>query len=262
MATPTSKATLIEYCKRRLGAPVIEINVDDDQVEDRVDEAIQYYREYHDDGTYRAYLKHLVTATDVTNKYITIPAGTHFVTKMFKTSSALFSRNMFSIKYQMHMNDIANMTSYIGDLAYFQQIQQYLSTLDMQLNGTPQVNFVRQQNRLYIHGEFEDEDVKAGEYIVMEAYLIIDGNTYTLREVLMGSTVTNDEGSLEIFTTTTTNEFNDEIIIQGIRLLNSSRKPKFWLDTNRGTLSVPWRYMGSSKYVDQSYYSEHLFYKE
>jgi len=178
MATPTSKATLIEYCKRRLGAPVIEINVDDDQVEDRVDEAIQYYREYHDDGTYRAYLKHLVTATDVTNKYITIPAGTHFVTKMFKTSSALFSRNMFSIKYQMHMNDIANMTSYIGDLAYFQQIQQYLSTLDMQLNGTPQVNFVRQQNRLYIHGEFEDEDVKAGEYIVMEAYLIIDGNTY------------------------------------------------------------------------------------
>ena len=94
------------------------------------------------------------------------------------------------------------------------------------------------------------------------ATLIIDGNTYTLREVLMGSTVTNDEGSLEIFTTTTTNEFNDEIIIQGIRLLNSSRKPKFWLDTNRGTLSVPWRYMGSSRYVNQSYYSEYLFYKE
>lgn len=179
MATPTSKASLIDYCKRRLGAPVIEINVDDDQVDDRVDEALQYYREFHDDGTYRAYLKHLVTNTDVTNKYITIPAGTHFVSKLFKLSSGLFSRNMFSIKYQMHMNDIANMTSYIGDLAYYQQIQQYLSTLDMQLNGTPQVNFVRQQNRLYIHGEFEDEDIKADEYIVMEAYLIVDGNTYT-----------------------------------------------------------------------------------
>lgn len=179
MATPTSKASLIDYCKRRLGAPVIEINVDDDQVDDRVDEALQYYREFHDDGTYRAYLKHLVTNTDVTNKYITIPAGTHFVSKLFKISSALFSRNMFSIKYQMHMNDIANMTSYIGDLAYYEQIQQYLTTLDMQLNGTPQVNFVRQQNRLYIHGEFEDEDIKAGEYIVMEAYLIVDGNTYT-----------------------------------------------------------------------------------
>jgi len=179
MATPTSKASLIDYCKRRLGAPVIEINVDDDQVDDRVDEALQYYREFHDDGTYRAYLKHLVTNTDVTNKYITIPAGTHFVSKLFKLSSGLFSRNMFSIKYQMHMNDIANMTSYIGDLAYYQQIQQYLSTLDMQLNGTPQVNFVRQQNRLYIHGEFEDEDIKADEYIVMEAYLIVDGNTFT-----------------------------------------------------------------------------------
>jgi antitoxin component YwqK of YwqJK toxin-antitoxin module len=94
------------------------------------------------------------------------------------------------------------------------------------------------------------------------ATLVIDGDTYTLRGVLMGTTVDNDEGVLEIFTTTTTNEFNDEIIIQGIRLLNSSRKPKFWLDPNRGTLSVPWRYIGSSRYVNQSYYSEYLFYKE
>ena len=71
MATPTSRATLIEYCKRRLGDPVIEINVDDDQVEDRVDEALQYYQEYHSDATVRTYLKHQVTATDVSNEYIT-----------------------------------------------------------------------------------------------------------------------------------------------------------------------------------------------
>ena len=72
MATPTSRATLIEYCKRRLGDPVIEINVDDDQVEDRVDEALQYYQEYHSDATVRTYLKHQITATDVANEYIPI----------------------------------------------------------------------------------------------------------------------------------------------------------------------------------------------
>ena len=67
MATPNSRATLIDYCKRRLGDPVIEINVDEDQLEDRVDEALQYYQEFHSDATVRTYLKHLVTATDVSN---------------------------------------------------------------------------------------------------------------------------------------------------------------------------------------------------
>ena len=70
MANPNSRATLIDYCKRRLGDPVIEINVDEDQLEDRVDEALQYYQEYHSDATVRTYLKHLVTATDVSNKYV------------------------------------------------------------------------------------------------------------------------------------------------------------------------------------------------
>ena len=179
MATPTSRATLIDYCKRRLGAPVTEINVDDDQVDDRVDEALQYYREYHSDATFRAYTKHLVTASDVTNKFITLPTGTVFVTKMFRVSSSLYSRNMFSIKYQMHLNDIANMHSYVGDLAYYEQIQQYLSLLDNKLNGAPQIDFVRKQNRLYLHGEFEEEDIKAGEYIIIETHLHVDEATYT-----------------------------------------------------------------------------------
>ena len=67
MAAPTSRATLIDYCKRRLGDPVIEINVDEDQVEDRVDEALQYYQEFHSDATVRTYLKHQITASDVSN---------------------------------------------------------------------------------------------------------------------------------------------------------------------------------------------------
>jgi|TARA_B100000085_G_C18463319_1_gene479915 hypothetical protein len=179
MANPNSRQTLIDYCKRRLGDPVIEVNVDEDQLEDRVDEALQYFREYHSEATYRGYIQHQVTQTDIDNKYIDISSNVQHVTKLFKLQQGIFSRNMFSIKYQMHMNDIANMHSYIGDLAYYEQVMQYMSLLDMRLNGTPQVDFVRKQNRLYIHGNFEDEDVKVDEYLVAEVYSIISGDDHT-----------------------------------------------------------------------------------
>ncbi len=180
MAAPTSRATLIEYCKRRLGDPVIEINVDDDQVEDRLDEAIQYYQEYHSDATFRTYLKHQVTQTDIDNEYIAVPADVLFVSKLFPISSAFaYSHNFFDIKYQMMLNNIADLQNFAGDLAYYEQLQQYLSTLDMQLNGTPQVTFVRRQNRLYIHGEFHNKDIKKDDYIVAEIYKIVDPTAHT-----------------------------------------------------------------------------------
>ena len=142
MATPNSRATLIDYCKRRLGDPVIEINVDEDQLEDRVDEALQYYQEFHSDATVRTYLKHLITATDVSNEYIPISSDIIFISKMFPlTSSFNTSRNFFDIKYQMMLNDIADLMNFAGDLAYYEQMQQYLSLLDMKLNGHPQVQF-------------------------------------------------------------------------------------------------------------------------
>ena len=180
MAAPNSRATLIDYCKRRLGEPVIEVNVDEDQLEDRVDEALQYYQEYHSDATTRTYLKHLVTATDVSNEYIPISSDIIFISKMFPlTSSFNTSRNFFDIKYQMMLNDIADLMNFAGDLAYYEQMQQYLSLLDMKLNGHPQVQFARRQNRLYIFGDFVDKDIKAGDYIVAEVYTIIDPTTHT-----------------------------------------------------------------------------------
>tara|TARA_A100001015_G_scaffold272759_1_gene327611 strand:+ start:1255 stop:2007 length:753 start_codon:yes stop_codon:yes gene_type:complete len=179
MASPNSRSTLIDYCKRRLGDPVIEINVNEDQLEDRVDEALQYYKEFHSDATYRGYLSHQVTASDVSNKYITISSDIHQVSKLFMLRSGGQTRNMFSIKYQMFLHDVTNLYSFIGDLAYFEQIQQYLSLMDMKLTGTPQVDFVRHQNRLYIHGDFTDEDIKADDYIVAEVYNIINPTTHT-----------------------------------------------------------------------------------
>tara|TARA_Y100000992_G_scaffold269478_1_gene209209 strand:- start:205 stop:960 length:756 start_codon:yes stop_codon:yes gene_type:complete len=180
MATPTSRATLIEYCKRRLGDPVLEINVDEDQLEDRVDEALQYYREFHSDATVRTYLKHQVTAQDVTNEYITLASNIIFVSKMFPLQSSFqSSRNFFDIKYQMMLNDIADLMNFAGDLAYYEQMQQYLSLLDMKLNGQPQVQFSRKQNRLYIFGDFQDDDINEGDYIVAEVYTEINDSDHT-----------------------------------------------------------------------------------
>jgi len=179
MANPNSRQGLIDYCLRQLGDPVIEINVDVDQLEDRVDEALQYYQEFHSDGVYRGYMKHQITADDVANEYITISSAITHVTKLFPLRSGDINRNFFDIKYQMHLNDIADLHSYIGDLAYYEQMQQYLTLLDIKLTGQTQVDFVRKQNRLYIHGDFNDGDIKVGEYVVAEVYQIVDPDTYT-----------------------------------------------------------------------------------
>lgn len=180
MAPPNSRDTLIDYCKRRLGDPVLEINVDEDQIEDRIDEALQYWQEYHSDATLRHYLKHQVTATDVTNEYIPISSNVLTVSRLFPMSSSFgTSFNFFDIKYQMMLNDIADMQNFAGDLAYYEQMQQYLSLLDMKLNGTPQVQWSRHQDRLYIFGDFADGDIEAGDYVVAEVYSLIDPDEST-----------------------------------------------------------------------------------
>ena len=180
MAVPNSRATLIDYCKRRLGDPVIEVNVDEDQLEDRVDEALQYYQEFHSDATLRTYLKHQVTATDVSNEYIPIASNIIFVSKLFPVSSSFSSSvNFFDIKYQMRLNDLADLQRYAGDLAYYEQMQQYLSLLDMKLNGHPQVQFSRRENRLYIFGDFGDKDIQEGDFVIAEVYQIVDPTTNT-----------------------------------------------------------------------------------
>ena len=180
MANPTSRTTLIDYCKRKLGDPVIEINVDEDQLEDRLDEALQIFQEYHSEGTVRTFVSQQITADDVTNEYVSVASDILFVARMFAIDSTFGSSlNFFDIKYQMMLNDIADMHNYVGDLAYYEQMQQYLSLLDMKLNGTPQIEYSRKQDRLYIFGDFAEGDLKAGDFIVYEAYKIIDPASFT-----------------------------------------------------------------------------------
>lgn len=180
MASPNSRQSLIDYCLRRLGEPVIEINVDSGQIEDKVDDALQKYQEFHSDATIRTYIKHLVTSTDVQNKYIPISSDIIYVSKVFPVSTTYGSAgNMFDIRYQMFLNNMGDFINFAGDLSYLYQMEQYLSMIDQQLHGHPQVTYSRHQDRLYIYGDFNDGDLKEGDYVVAEIYQIVDPESNT-----------------------------------------------------------------------------------
>ena len=178
MAIVTTRTELEEYCLRKLGAPVIDINVADEQIDDRIDEALEVYQEYHSDATVKTYFKHLVTAADVKNKYIPVANNIIFVTHLFPIRVGSSSgAGMFDIKYQMMLNDMVNLNNFTGGLDYFVQMKQYLDLINMTLNGTPQVSYQRRQNRLHIFGDFSDRDIKEGDYLVAECYALVDPST-------------------------------------------------------------------------------------
>lgn len=178
MANPTTRQELIDYCLRRLGSPVIEINVDDDQLEDRIDDALQFYQEYHTDATMRIYLKHQVTQDDIDNKYITLNDNILYVKRVFPVQDTSSSSTLFDVKYQLHLNDIYDL-SYIGDLVHYEMVQQYVSLLDLKLNGQSNFSrFNRHMNQLHIDMNWEDE-VEVDDYIIVECMRIVDPATYT-----------------------------------------------------------------------------------
>jgi len=178
MANPSSRQALIDYALRKLGAPVIEINVDEDQIEDRVDEALQYYQEYHSDAIVKTFRKHQVTATDISNEYITIPDNIISVQRIFPLTEENSSINMFDARYQIHLNDIFDLRSMTGNLSNYAAIQSYMSTMDLVLNGTERTRFNRHLNRLMIDADW-GVDIREGDYVIVDCYSIIDPDTYT-----------------------------------------------------------------------------------
>ena len=176
MATPSSRATMKEYCLRRLGKPVIEINIDDDQMDDRIDEALMYYGDYHFDGTERTFLKHVVTETDKTNEYITITdSNTIGVINIFDIGDATSTNNLFNVRYQIALNDLYDLSRY--DLVpYFMNFQN-IRFIEEMLVGKQPLRYNRHQNRLHI--DMDWGKVTAGDYIIAEAYNILDPETYT-----------------------------------------------------------------------------------
>ena len=178
MAKPNSRQTLIDYCLRNLGHPVIEINVDDDQLDDRIDEGLQFYQHYHADAIEKVFLKHQVTQTDIDNGYIAIPELVTDVIRVLPIRDSQSTNNMFDIKYQMHMNDMFAL-GYMGSLLEYSMAQEYLATLDVIIDSDDKfISFDRHRDQLRIDMDWDDE-IKVDQYIVVEAYRIIDPDTFT-----------------------------------------------------------------------------------
>lgn len=176
MAVPTSRATFKEYCLRKLGKPVIEINVDDDQVDDRIDECIKYYWDYHFDGTEKTYYKHLITDQTKIDKYITLPENIIGAIRVFQIGDpSIRASDMFNIRYQIALNDLYQLTT-VSLLPYYMAMQ-HLGTITELLVGQQPIRYNRHTNKMYVDMDWTKIDV--GQYLLVEAYEIIDPDTYT-----------------------------------------------------------------------------------
>ena len=176
MATPNSRETFKENCLRRLGKPVVEINVDDNQVDDRIDQALSYYHDYHFDGSSRGFLKHIVTADDKTNGYISVSdTNTIGVINMFDIGDATSTNNLFNVRYQIALNDLYDLSRY--DLVPFYMNFQNIRFIEEILVGKQPLRFNRHVNRIYV--DMDWQKVNVGNYMVFEVYTKVDPDTYT-----------------------------------------------------------------------------------
>jgi len=212
MAKPTTRQELIDYCLRRLGAPVLEINVDDDQIDDLVDDAIQYFNERHFDGVERMYLKYKITQDDIdrgvgaqtagsdvtdgetgvgittttgtstivgtattfsfyeNSNYIQVPDSVIGIEKVFKFDASSISNGMFSIKYQLFLNDLYYFNSV--ELLQYSMTKTYLEDIDFLLTTDKQIRFNKRQNRMYLDIDWGAESKDT--FIVIDCYRALD----------------------------------------------------------------------------------------
>ena len=202
MATPSTKATLKSYCLRALGYGVIDINVSDDQADDRLDEALQYFAQYHYDGIEKMYLKHLVTSDEVTRarsdaettatdtadssitatwkegkSFIPIPSSVVSVVQVFPFTDTGGGSNMFDIRYQLRLNDLFDFSS--TSIIQYQMTMNNIDLLEHILVGETPIRFNQHQNRLYIDMDWENDVTADVEYLIIECYRKLDPTTYT-----------------------------------------------------------------------------------
>ena len=213
MAQPSTRSELIEYTKRKLGAPVLEINVADEQIEDLVDDAVQYFQERHFDGVYQAYMKYKITQEDIdrgrargsdqavtsnvgittttvdktvgittqfsfeeNSNYLPVPPSIMGVTKIFHfDGSNTITNNMFSVKYQLFLNDVYYWGS--TELLSYAMVKTYLEDINFLLTTEKQIRFNKRQDRLYI--DIDWSAVNPGDYLILDCFRTLDPNDYS-----------------------------------------------------------------------------------
>ena len=211
MAKPASRTQLVDYCLRKLGAPVLEINIDDDQIDDLVDDAIQLFNERHFDGVERMYLKYQLTQEDIdrgkakntdgvgivtttatatavaglgttitnnwyeTSNFLQVPDSVVGIEKIFKFDTSTISGGMFSIKYQLFLNDLYNFNSV--ELLQYAMVKSYLEDIDFLLTTDKQVRFNKRQDRLYLDIDWGAESLD--NFLVLDCYRALDPTSFT-----------------------------------------------------------------------------------
>jgi hypothetical protein len=205
MAEPSSRQELKDYCLRRLGHPVLEINVDDDQLDDLIDDAFQYYRERHFDGVEQMYLKHEITADDVTRfdsadetsstpapdastwltrkNFIEIPEHIVGISKVMGISSNFARNNLFGMNNQYFLMDIFSFSSGFAfgnfDMSNYYMLKQYFETLDMivQTGSLVQYRFNQRSDRLYL--DIDKARMIEGNYLLIDCQRYLNPETFT-----------------------------------------------------------------------------------
>jgi len=240
MSKPSTRQQLIDYCLRRLGAPVLEINVDDEQIDDLVDDAIQYFNERHYDGVEKMYLKYKITADDVSrgraggtsgvgivtttgtstivgtattfsfyenSNYIQVPDSVIGIERIFKFDTSSISGGMFSIKYQLFLNDLYYFNSV--ELLQYAMVKSYLEDIDFLLTTDKQVRFNKRQDRLYLDIDWSSQ--AANEFIVIECYRALDPASF--------SQIYNDSFVKQYLTALIKRQWGQNLIkFQGVKL--------------------------------------------
>lgn len=174
--TISSRSALKAYCLRRLGHPVIDINVDDEQVEDRIEDALIYFRDFHYDGTERVIYKHVITALNITNQYVTLPDNIIGVTSIFDIGRTNSTNNLFNIRYQMQLNDMFNVSA--ATMLPYVMAKRQIEEIEQILIGSKPIRFNRNTNILNIDMDWSN-NVVAGDYIIIDGYRTIDGADYS-----------------------------------------------------------------------------------
>jgi hypothetical protein len=226
---PSSRQQLIDYCLRKLGYPVLEINVEDDQIDDLVDDALQYFNERHFDGVEKMYLKYKITQDDIdrakentttsrtvgvttfnyleAKNYIEIPDSIIGIEGIFRFDDSTFSSGMFNIAYQIFLNDVYNFTSI--ELLNYAMVKEYLETIQWLISPQKKIRYTKRQNRLYI--DMNWSSVPVNSYVIIDCYRILDPSDYTK--------IWNDSWLKQYLTATIKKQWGQNMIkFQGVKL--------------------------------------------
>lgn len=185
MAQVTNRTEFKDYCLRRLGFPVIDINVDTEQVEDRIDDALQYWQDYHIDGLQKVYYIKAIGDTEINQRYIDLTGSTDAegnpmeivgISRIFPVTDSQSNINMFDLRYQLRLNELYDFTS--ASYINYTLTQQHLRSLELQFTGEVPIRFQRHMQRLYIDWAWGSSEAGSGTVVIAESYAVINPEVY------------------------------------------------------------------------------------